>query len=95
MLNSAFCEFSIRALMKSFYLIKPYIQENRLRIVLGIICLITVDFLQLFIPRVIKWAIDDLAALQTDLMELLAYALYIAGIAVLIEIGRASCRERV
>ncbi len=74
--------------MKSFYLIKPYLQENRLRIVLGIICLITVDFLQLFIPRVIKWAIDDLAALQTDLIKLLAYALYIVGIAVLIGLFR-------
>ena len=70
--------------MKSFYLIKPYLQENRLRIVLGIICLITVDFLQLCIPRVIKWAIDDLAALQTDMIKLLAYAFYIVGIAVLI-----------
>jgi len=74
--------------MKSFYLIKPYIQENRLRIFLGIICLITVDFLQLCIPRVIKWAIDDLAALQTDLITLLAYALYIVGIAVLIALFR-------
>ena len=74
--------------MKSFYLIKPYLQENRLRIVLGIICLIIVDFLQLFIPRVIKWAIDDLAALQTDLIKLLAYALYIVGIAVLIGLFR-------
>lgn len=74
--------------MKSFYLIKPYLQENRLRIFLGIICLITVDFLQLFIPRVIKWAVDDLAALQTDLIKLLVYALYIVGIAVLIGLFR-------
>ena len=74
--------------MKSFYLIKPYLQENRLRIVLGIICLITVDFLQLFIPRVIKWAVDDLAALQTDMIKLSAYALYIVGIAVLIGLFR-------
>ena len=74
--------------MKSFYLIRPYIQENRLRILLGISCLITVDFLQLFIPRVIKWAVDDLAALQTDLIQLLAYALYIVGIAVLIGLFR-------
>jgi ATP-binding cassette subfamily B protein len=74
--------------MKSFYLIKPYLQENRLRIFLGIICLITVDFLQLFIPRVIKWAVDDLAALQTDLIKLSVYALYIVGIAVLIGLFR-------
>lgn len=74
--------------MKSFYLIKPYLQENRLRIFLGIICLITVDFLQLFIPRVIKWAVDDLAALQTDPIKLLVYALYIVGIAVLIGLFR-------
>jgi len=79
--------------MKSFYLIKPYIQENRLRIFLGIICLITVDFLQLFIPRVIKWAIDDLAGLQTDLIKLLAYAFYIVGIAVLIGLFRYAWRH--
>jgi ATP-binding cassette subfamily B multidrug efflux pump len=74
--------------MKSFYLIKPYLLEKRLVIVLGLIFLITVDFLQLFIPRIIKWAIDDLTGYRVDKISLLIYALYIVGIAVLIGIFR-------
>ncbi|MBU0767651.1 MAG: ABC transporter ATP-binding protein, partial [Proteobacteria bacterium] len=69
--------------MKSLYLIKPYLEERRIFIVIGIVCLITVDFLQLFIPRVIKWAIDDLTDYRIDMPSLLIYALYIVGIAVL------------
>ena len=68
--------------MKSLYLIKPYLLENRHRIILGIACLITVDFLQLIIPRVIKWAVDDLTAMQADLIKLSLYAAYIVGIAI-------------
>ncbi|MGB2688878.1 MAG: ABC transporter transmembrane domain-containing protein, partial [Desulfobacterales bacterium] len=74
--------------MKSLYLIKPYLEERRIFIVIGIVCLITVDFLQLFIPRVIKWAIDDLTDYRIDMPLLLIYALYIVGIAVLIGIFR-------
>ena len=74
--------------MKSFYLIKPYLLEKRRVIVLGLIFLITVDFLQLFIPRIIKWAIDDLTGYRIDKISLLIYALYIVGIAILIGIFR-------
>jgi ATP-binding cassette subfamily B multidrug efflux pump len=74
--------------MKSLYLIKPYLSEKRLSIVLGLIFLITVDFLQLFIPRIIKWAIDDLTGYRIDKISLLIYALYIVGISVLIGIFR-------
>jgi ATP-binding cassette, subfamily B, multidrug efflux pump len=75
-------------IMKSLYLIKPYLSERRLSIVLGLIFLITVDFLQLFIPRIIKWAIDDLTGYRIDKISLLIYALYIVGISVLIGIFR-------
>lgn len=74
--------------MKSFYLIKPFLLENRFRIFAGVVCLIIVDMLQLFIPRVIKWAVDDLTALRTDLLQLAVYALYIVGLALLIAIFR-------
>jgi ATP-binding cassette subfamily B multidrug efflux pump len=74
--------------MKPFYLIKPYLLEKRRVIVLGLIFLITVDFLQLFIPRIIKWAIDDLTGYRIDKISLLIYALYIVGIAILIGIFR-------
>jgi len=55
---------------------------------MGLVCLITVDFLQLIIPRVIKWAIDDLTTLRIDLIKLAAYAFYILGLAALIGIFR-------
>jgi ATP-binding cassette subfamily B multidrug efflux pump len=74
--------------MKSFYLIKPYLVEKKFFILLGLACLITVDFLQLFIPRIIKWAVDDLTAYRADSITLLIYGLYIVGIAILIGIFR-------
>ena len=68
--------------MKSFQLILPYFRKNRLIIITGIACLILVDFLQLLIPRIIKWAIDDLTAFSISTSGLLTYALYILGIAI-------------
>ena len=44
--------------------------------------------LQLFIPRIIKWAVDDLAISYTTPTRLLHYALYIVGVALLIGIFR-------
>ncbi|MBE9546937.1 MAG: ABC transporter ATP-binding protein [Proteobacteria bacterium] len=74
--------------MKSLKLIKPYFIENRFIILLGIVCLTIVDFLLLLIPRVIKWAVDDLTALRIGAMNLLVYALYIVGIAIMIALFR-------
>jgi len=74
--------------MKSIGLIKPYLIENRLLIFLGLVSLIAVDILQLIIPRVIKWAVDDLTALRIDGSRLLIYAFYITAIALFISIFR-------
>ena len=74
--------------MKSLQLIKPYFLENRFIIFSGVLCLTIVDFLQLFIPRVIKWAVDDLTALQVDPNGLLRYALYIVIIAIMMALFR-------
>ena len=46
--------------MKAFKTLKNDFIENRWRILIGLIALLIVDVLQLFIPRVIKYAIDDL-----------------------------------
>jgi ATP-binding cassette subfamily B protein len=70
--------------MKSIALIKPYFKENRMKIAIGLLSLIIVDMLQLFIPRIIKRAVDGLTALQIDIEALLVYAIYMAVIAVLI-----------
>jgi len=50
--------------------------------------LIVVDVLQLIIPRIIKWAVDDLTAFNIDAARLLSYALLMVGIAVLVGIFR-------
>jgi ATP-binding cassette subfamily B protein len=71
-------------MMKSIALIKSYFKENRRKIAIGLLSLIIVDVLQLFIPRIIKWTVDGLTALQIDLKQLLIYAIYMAVIAVLI-----------
>ena len=70
--------------MNAVDLIKPYFIENRFRILIGILCLILVDILQLFIPRIIKQAVDDLTGFQIEGRQLLIYALYMIAIAVCI-----------
>ncbi|MBW1820178.1 MAG: ABC transporter ATP-binding protein, partial [Deltaproteobacteria bacterium] len=74
--------------MKSTALIKPYFIENRVPIFFGLVCLIIVDLLQLFIPRILKWAIDDLTALQIDSKGLFFYSALMVGIALMIGIFR-------
>ncbi len=69
-------------------LIKPYFWQNRIRILAGLLSLIVVDVLQVLIPRIIKWAVDDLTQLQLTAGGLLRYALMIAAIAVLIGLFR-------
>ncbi|MFZ2631172.1 MAG: ABC transporter ATP-binding protein [Desulfosalsimonadaceae bacterium] len=69
--------------MKSFNLIKPYFYQRRHLILCGILCLMVVDTLQLFIPRIVKWAVDDLTTFGIDVLQLAIYAgqiLAIAGI---------------
>jgi ATP-binding cassette subfamily B protein len=67
--------------MRSIHLIKPYFTQRRNLIFIGIVCLMIVDVLQLFIPRVVKWAVDDLTAGQVDMAGLGRYAAMIVGIA--------------
>ncbi|MEE8541712.1 MAG: ABC transporter ATP-binding protein [Desulfobacterales bacterium] len=74
--------------MKSSALIKPYFTQNKLFIFIGLISLIVVDLLQLLIPLVIKWAVDDLTAFRADSKGLIMYAFYVVGIALAIGVFR-------
>lgn len=62
--------------IKSFSLVKPYLARNRHVILIGLLCLMGVDMLQLLIPRIIKWAVDDLTLFGIDEGRLAGYALY-------------------
>lgn len=74
--------------MKSYRLVKAYFIEQLHLVIIGVICLITVDLIQLFIPRIIKRAVDDLTAFQADTRSLLTQAVFILAAAVLIGILR-------
>ncbi len=74
--------------MKSFDLIKPYLAANRYRILFGLLCLIVVDLLQLFIPRVIKRVVDDLTLMRVDRDGLLTYAATIVTLGLCIGVFR-------
>ena len=74
--------------MTPVQLIKPYFAENRRLILIGFLCLILVDLLQLFVPRIIKRIIDDLTAFQIDINGLVVYTAYISGIGIAIGLFR-------
>ncbi len=79
--------------MKSLHLVIPYFRDRWIQVALGVLFLIIVDFLQLFIPRIIKWAVDELTAFQIDLSQLWVYALYMLGIGLLIGVFRFGWRH--
>jgi ATP-binding cassette, subfamily B, multidrug efflux pump len=74
--------------MKPTALIKPYLKENMASIAMGIACLVAVDLLSLYIPRIIKLAVDSLATREADPWVLKFCALQIVGIALLIGVFR-------
>jgi len=74
--------------MKSYRLVKRYFREKIYLVIIGIVCLISVDMIQLFIPRIIKRAVDDLTAFQADTRGLLTYAFFILAAAICIGILR-------
>ena len=61
--------------MKTFKTLRNDFFENRWWILIGLIALLIVDVLQLFIPRVIKYAIDDLTLDVISPSHLLFYGL--------------------
>jgi len=61
--------------MKSFKILKNDFIENRWRVLVGLIALLIVDVLQLFIPRVVKYVIDDLTLGIASPSRLLLYGL--------------------
>jgi ATP-binding cassette subfamily B protein len=70
--------------MPPIEIIKPYFRESRFKIAIGLLSLIVVDGLQLLVPLIIKWAVDDLTALRAPAGRMALYAAGVVGIAVLI-----------
>src|SRR5512137_351116 len=60
--------------IKAFQSLKRDFVKNRRQFLIGLMALLIVDILQLFIPRVVKHAIDDLTAGSIHPSRLLIYA---------------------
>ena len=74
--------------MNSYRLVKPYFIEKRVWVLVGLFSLFIVDILQLFIPRIIKWAVDDLTIGSVKGANLVRYALYVIAVALVIGVFR-------
>jgi ATP-binding cassette subfamily B protein len=70
--------------MRPVDLILPHFKSHWRTIVLGLLALIVVDMVQLSIPRLIKWVVDDLTALRTSVPRLALQAGAVAVMALLI-----------
>ncbi len=70
--------------MKAFRTLKNEFMENRTWFLIGLVSLIIVDVLQLLIPRVVKYAVDDLTLGVISSSRLLHYGLQILVLALLI-----------
>lgn len=65
-------------------LLRPSFAEHRLRLAIGFLALLIVDFLQLIIPRILKHGVDGLAAGTIDQGSLQYHAGLILAVAVVI-----------
>ena len=74
--------------MRELLKLKKYVIRYKFHFLFGVLALITIDLLQLIIPRVLKWAVDGLVTGTADLSDLGFYFLIIVLIAVGIAIGR-------
>ncbi len=74
--------------MRPIDLILPHFKSHWRTVVLGLLALILVDIVQLSIPRLIKWVVDDLTLLDTNLQRLSMQAGAIASMALLIGVFR-------
>jgi ATP-binding cassette subfamily B protein len=74
--------------MRARDLITPYFKAHGRTIAIGLAALILVDLLQLMIPRVVKWAVDDMTLLAADGVTLLRHASAIAVMALFIGVCR-------
>ncbi len=74
--------------MGSFFRLKPFIRENKLYYILGILALVGTNILQLFIPRLLGQLTDGIAEYQVGYLDLIRYMALIVGISVLIAVCR-------
>ncbi len=78
---------------RSLKLLKPYLRRHLVMLLGGFSALMLVDLLQLFIPRIVKNAVDLLQKGGASPHHLLRYGLYITLIAIVIAVFRFVWRQ--
>jgi ATP-binding cassette, subfamily B, multidrug efflux pump len=78
----------VKSTLQNFRPLLECLKQNRLGLLIGMACLLTVDFLQLLIPLVIKKAVDHLTTRTATPGGLLKYALLILCIALTMAVLR-------
>jgi ATP-binding cassette, subfamily B, multidrug efflux pump len=78
---------------RSIRLVTPYFRRHYIRLLCGFLSLILVDLLQLFIPRVVKLAVDGLQKGEITSAKLLEYGFYIVLLALIIAAFRFVWRQ--
>jgi ATP-binding cassette subfamily B protein len=81
-------EFSLKSTLKNFLPLKEYFIKGRWHLAIGLLSLLSVDFLQVLIPLVIKRAIDALTFKTATPDILLRYSMVILALAVTIALLR-------
>lgn len=74
--------------MKSFLTIKEYFLEHKKYYIMGVLCLIVIDGVQLIVPQILRRLTDDLQFGNLDRGRLLFYAFLIVATGLFIGIGR-------
>ncbi|MBI4722558.1 MAG: ABC transporter ATP-binding protein [Candidatus Stahlbacteria bacterium] len=74
--------------MKSFKPLIEYFKQYKWQFILGLALFVIVDIVQLFIPRVIKYAIDDITLGKVSPSHLIRYALWIVGLSGVVALFR-------
>ncbi len=75
-------------MLENFRPLAPFYREKIGSVLFGLACLIAVDFLQLYVPRIIKRAVDGLSNGTADMGLLIRCGVAIAGIAAAIAVFR-------
>ena len=78
---------------KALGLLAPYFKKHAGKLAMGFLCLIVVDFLQLWIPRVIKYAVDALERGTATPGLLLRHGATVVGLALVIGVLRFAWRH--
>ncbi|MGC1403061.1 MAG: ABC transporter transmembrane domain-containing protein, partial [Thermodesulfobacteriota bacterium] len=79
--------------MQSYRIIFSYLRQGLIPLIVGTVLLLSVDFLQLIIPRFIKGAVDELTVKRTIGPGITRYCLLILATALLIFILRMIWRR--